>query len=139
MNKEIYGEIYLVLQKMGKEYIDKIPESIYNKIIDNMPEKIDYNQSISKEAIAFIAGLHYKYWTENEEQKQELINIFKANQEKQEEKYDVNNMFEKDKNIEDNNIEIEQNENKSLIKVEKWYEKIANLFRKIFKIRGRKN
>ena len=37
MNKEIYGEIYLVLQKMGKEYIDKIPESIYNKIIDNFP------------------------------------------------------------------------------------------------------
>ena len=104
MNKEIYGEIYLVVQKMGKEYIDKIPESIYNKIIDNMPETIDYNQSISKEAIAFIAGLHYKYWTENEEQKQELINIFKANQEKQEEKYDVNNMFEKDKNIEENNI-----------------------------------
>ena len=40
-----------------------------------MPEKIDYNQSISKEAIAFIAGLHYKYWTENEEQKQSSDSI----------------------------------------------------------------
>lgn len=139
MNKETYGEIYLILQKMGKKYIDKIPRGIYNEIIYNMPEHMDNNKSISKDAIAFVAGLHYKYWTENEEQKRELIKIFKANQEKQKEKYDVNNMFKEETENANNDIEIKDDENKSLIKVEKWYEKIANIFKKIFKIRGRKN
>ena len=83
--------------------------------------------------------MHYKYWTENEEQKQELIKIFKANQEKQKEKYDVNNMFKEKIENANNDIEIKDDENKSLMKVEKWYEKIDNIFKKIFKIRGRKN
>ncbi len=57
MNKETYGEIYLILQKMGKKYIDKIPRGIYNEIIYNMPQHMDNNKSISKDAIAFVAGM----------------------------------------------------------------------------------
>lgn len=36
MDKTNYREVYLILNKLGKNYIDKIPNKMYNYIVENM-------------------------------------------------------------------------------------------------------
>lgn len=82
MDKQTYREIYLILNKLGKSYIEKIPEPIYEAILQNMSNEEIENKAISKEAIAFIAGLHYKYWAETPYEKAQLLDIFNENEKK---------------------------------------------------------
>lgn len=131
MTKENYREIYLILNKLGSNYIEKIPQSIYNYIKLNMSTESQTNTTIGKETIAFIAGLHYRYWTENQEEKRKLIEIFNENRKIKEERMNLDNLFK-------NKEKVENAEPVQLIKVEKWYTKIFKLFKRIFRI-GDKN
>lgn len=136
MTKENYREIYLILNKLGANYIEKIPKSIYNYIIQNMSTLNTSNSTISKETIAFIAGLHYRYWAESQEEKTKLIEIFKENQKIKDEKNNIDNLFKNTKKI-SYEAEKQQEENVQLIKVEKWYQKILGFFKRIFRIGGK--
>ena len=98
MNKRNYREIYLILNKLGKEYIDKIPPNIYRYIVENMDTEADQNNRISKETISFIAVLHYKYWLQNELEKDKFLTILTENQAKMNENNNLENMFKKGKN-----------------------------------------
>ena len=103
MNKRNYREIYLILNKLGKEYIDKIPPNIYRYIVENMDTEADQNNRISKETISFIAVLHYKYWLQNELEKDKFLRILTENQAKMNENNNLENMFKKEKM---NNLQI---------------------------------
>lgn len=106
--KEIYSEVYQVLNFLGNEYIDKLPKSLVNMLekkrdINYEPkytEDIPLNkQNIKKETISIIALLHLNYWCENENEKFELKQIFKNNEDMYEnelrKKYNPDNIFKK--------------------------------------------
>lgn len=131
MTKENYREIYLILNKLGSNYIKKVPKSVYTYIVQNMTTKDIANKTISKETIAFIAGLHYRYWAESQEEKQQLIRIFNENQKIKDEKNNYENLFKNKDLKNDENVKTTENE-VQLIKIEKWYVRIVNFFRKIF-------
>lgn len=106
--KEVYSEVYQVLNLLGTEYINKLPNSLFNML----KEKRDINytpqyaedipldeQNIKKETLAIIALLHLNYWCENEEEKAELKQLLSNNeiryQQEIRDKYDPENVFKK--------------------------------------------
>lgn len=140
MNKRNYREIYLILNKLGKEYIDKIPPNIYRYIVENMDTEADQNNRISKETISFIAVLHYKYWLQNELEKDKFLRILSENQAKMNENNNLENMFKKGKNEQFTDIKAENEpvNNMQLVRVEKWYNKVIRFFKRIFNIGDKK-
>lgn len=140
MNKRNYREIYLILNKLGKEYIDKIPPNIYRYIVENMDTEADQNNRISKETISFIAVLHYKYWLQNELEKDKFLRILTENQAKMNENNNLENMFKKGKNEQFTDIKAENEpvNNMQLVRVEKWYNKVVRFFKRIFNIGDKK-
>ena len=108
--KEIYSEVYQVLNLLGNEYIDKLPKSLLNMLEEK--RDINYNpqyiediplnkQNIKKETLAIIALLHLNYWCENEKEDIELKQVLKNNEDKYQQeirnKYNPENMFIKNK------------------------------------------
>ncbi len=108
--KEIYSEVYQVLNLLGNEYIDKLPNSLLNMLKEK--RSMDYNpqyiediplnkQNIKKETLAIIALLHLNYWCENEKEKLELKQVLKNNEDRYQQeirnKYNPENMFIKNK------------------------------------------
>ena len=140
MNKRNYREIYLILNKLGKEYIDKIPPNIYRYIVENMDTEADQNNRISKETISFIAALHYKYWLQNKQEKEKFLRILTENQAKMYENNNLENMFKKRKNEHFTDIKAENEpvNNMQLVRVEKWYNKVIRFFKRIFNIGDKK-
>ena len=140
MNKRNYREISLILNKLGKEYIDKIPPNIYRYIVENMDTEADQNNRISKETISFIAVLHYKYWLQNELEKDKFLRILTENQAKMNENNNLENMFKKGKNEQFTDIKAENEpvNNMQLVRVEKWYNKVIRFFKRIFNIGDKK-
>ena len=76
--KEIYSELYQILNLLGAQYIDKLPKSLVNMLeekrdINYNPKYIDdlplLKQNIRKETISIIVLLHLNYWCENEDEK----------------------------------------------------------------------
>lgn len=106
--KEIYSEVYQVLNLLGNEYINKLPKSLFNMLeekrnINYEPkytEDLPLNkQNIKKETISIIALLHLNYWCENASEKSELNQMFKNNEDRYQDelrkKYDPDNIFKK--------------------------------------------
>ena len=108
--KEIYSEVYQVLNLLGNEYIDKLPKSLLNMLKEK--RDINYNpqyiediplnkQNIKKETLAILALLHLNYWCENEKEKLELKQVLKNNEDMYQQdirnKYNPENMFIKNK------------------------------------------
>lgn len=104
--KEIYSEVYQVLNLLGNEYIDKLPKSLFNMLeekrdINYEPkytEDIPLNkQNIKNETLSIIALLHLNYWCENVNEKNELNQMLKNNEDRYQDelrkKYDPDNIF----------------------------------------------
>lgn len=119
--KQIYSEVYQVLNLLGNEYINKLPNSLLNMLkekrninyIPQYKEDIPLNkQNIKKETLSIIALLHLNYWCENEKEKHQLKQIFKNNEDRYQSelicKYNPENIFEKHKeeNIVQNQVSI---------------------------------
>lgn len=106
--KEIYSEVYQVLNLLGNEYIDKLPKSLFNMLeekrdINYEPkytEDIPLNkQNIKNETLSIIVLLHLNYWCENVNEKNELNQMLKNNEDRYQDelrkKYDSDNIFKK--------------------------------------------
>ena len=106
--QEIYSEVYSILNLLGKNFINKLPKSLYEMI--KKEKSSSYNpqykanvkleeQNIKRESLSMIALFHLNYWCESEEEKQELKSIFLENEEKYQaeirEKYNPDNLFKK--------------------------------------------
>ena len=105
--KEIYSEVYSILNMLGNNYISKLPDSLYSMI---KQEKLEsYNptyvdtleleeQNVKKESVAMIALFHLNYWCNSSEEKEGLIKVFKDNEDRYQselrEKYNPDNIFE---------------------------------------------
>lgn len=101
-----YAELLEILDSMEEEYIVKLPKkliSIFKKYaLADYEKHIDVTrpleeQEISQKTAALIGMLTLQYWCKSEQEKQELINIFKENERKHEEtlreKYNPDNIF----------------------------------------------
>ncbi len=88
--KKIYSEVYGILNMLGKDYISKLPSSLYdmikkeksNEYTPKYSEDIALeNQNISKKALSMIALFHRNYWCNSDEEKNELRTLFITNEE----------------------------------------------------------
>lgn len=144
--KDIYSEVYAILNMLGKEYINKLPNDIYNIIKEE--KSTEYNpvyattvaldkQDVKKETISIIAFLHLNYWC-NEEEKIKLRELFDENEDKYQEELKQQGEQEVeqgDEEIQDDNNEIEiGKEFLSMIvyKEENFAQRIFNKIRKLF-------
>lgn len=146
--KEIYSEVYQVLNLLGNEYIDKLPTSLINMLKEK--REINYNpqytddiplneQNIRKETMSIIVLLYLNYWCENEKEKLEVKQILKSNEDKYQleltERFNPDNLFKKKEEIINKKDTVNAN-NKEIIeyKKQKWYhqifERLLNIFRK---------
>lgn len=144
--KDIYSEVYAILNMLGKEYINKLPKDIYNIIKEE--KSTEYNpvyettvaldkQDVKKETISIIAFLHLNYWC-NEDEKIKLRELFDENEDKYQEELKQQGEQEveqEDEEIQDDNNEIEiGKEFLSMIvyKEENFAQRIFNKIRKLF-------
>ena len=138
----MFNEVYSVLNLLGREYIYKLPNNVYEFIKNERVPNYEFNinmerdviSQISKDALAFISYLNLKYWDTLEEQR-ELIKIYKENDIKKEKsklKFNPRTI------LNNNTKEIES---KALIKEEQnWYKKLKNIILNFFKnIKDKKN
>ena len=108
--REIYSEVYAILNTLGKKYISKLPLNLYQMIKEENDDKYNpkYNstialkqQNIKKETLLIIALLHLNYWCGSQEEKTELRKIFMENeiryQTELKEKYSPDKIFKKEK------------------------------------------
>lgn len=112
-----YAELLEILSCMETEYTKKIPKKLImifkENALSNYEKHIDKTkpleeQKISQKTAALIGMLTLQYWCESDEQKQELINIFKENervyQEKLRKKYNPDNIFNNNTQAEENMV-----------------------------------
>lgn len=138
----MFNEVYSVLNLLGREYIYKLPNNVYEFIKNERVPNYEFNinmerdviSQISKDALAFISYLNLKYWATLEEQR-ELIKIYKENDIKKEKS---KLKFNPITILNNNTKEIES---KALIKEEQnWYKKLKNIILNFFKnIKDKKN
>ena len=108
--KEIYSEVYGILNLLGEDYISKLPKSLFEMIEDEKSSTYNpqYNETeilnaknIKRESMDMIALFHLNYWCNSDEEKKELKQLFKDNEAKAQveirEKYNTNNLFERRK------------------------------------------
>lgn len=138
----MFNEVYSVLNLLGREYIYKLPNNVYEFIKNERVPNYEFNinmerdviSQISKDTLAFISYLNLKYWATLEEQR-ELIKIYKENDIKKEKsklKFNPRTI------LNNNTKEIES---KALIKEEQnWYKKLKNIILNFFKnMKDKKN
>ena len=143
--KDIYSEVYAILNMLGKEYINKLPKDIYNIIKEE--KSTEYNplyattvaldrQDVKKETISIIAFLHLNYWCDKEE-KIKLRELFDENEDKYQEelKQQENQEIEQEneETQDDNEIEVGKEFLSMIVyKEENFVQKIFNKIRKLF-------
>ncbi len=104
--KEMYSEVYGVLNILGNNYISKLPSSLYNMIKEEKLETYNpnydvtislYKQNLKRETLSMIALFHLNYWCNSDDEKNKLKELFKSNEEKHQleirEKYNLDNIF----------------------------------------------
>ena len=133
--KEMYSEVYGILETLGEKYINKLPKDLYELIKSSKSnsyspkydlDTLSQDKSIKRESLSMIALFHLNYWCDTEAEKQELKELFKKNDEKnlalKRANYNLSNVLKKEEVVEEKVTET------SLVKVEK-----DNLFFKILK------
>ena len=131
MDKIACAEIWKILEQLTENDKNKIPKEIL-EIIESSRDKeyranINLNiplqqQQMSEKAVEILCYLEMEYLS-TPEQREELISVYKQNEERISEELDINKVFDKRKK-EVLPVEIKQ--------AEKWYTKIWNKIRSFF-------
>ena len=91
IDKRAYSELYAILQMLGKEYIDKIPEKIYktiekrkddtyNPIFKGMEEVLEGR--VKRKTVSILALLDYNYFSTSETDRMYMRYILEENESK---------------------------------------------------------
>lgn len=104
--QETYSEVYGILNMLGENYIKRLPNSLYKMIRES--KSLTYNpqyskeislneQNIKRESLSMIALFHLNYWCNSNEEKEQLKQLFKNNEEKHQaeirKRYNPDNLF----------------------------------------------
>ena len=146
--KEIYSEVYQILNLLGNDYIDKLPTSLINMLREK--REVNYNpeytddiplneQNIKKETMSIIALLYLNYWCEDENEKLEVKQILKSNEDNYQlelrERYNPDNIFKNYKQ-ESKKVEANIDDETSMIPYKKSiFRKIINKLKSAFHIK----
>lgn len=132
----VYNEVLEVLKYASKEEFDKIPKEKITYFEENKDKSYDYtfdseNTKISKNASVMLVKLYLKYIA-SEEEKAEIEAELKKNSELVEK--ERNTLFNQEELFKKQNDNIKEKE-EQLVHYEKlkWYKKIWNKIRNIFK------
>ena len=120
IDKRAYSELYAILQMLGKEYIDKIPEKIYksiesrkddtyNPIYNDMEEVLEGR--VKRKTVSMLALLDYNYFSTSETDRMYMRYILEENENKyrkEKKEYKIVNIDEAQKKVDNNIKEIEQ-------------------------------
>lgn len=88
--RNMYAEVYEILEVLGSEYKDKLPIKLYEYIANNRnvehicnfdTENLN-NKRIMTDTVEFISYLNLMYWCDDETEKQRLISIYQKNEDK---------------------------------------------------------
>ena len=138
INKRLV-EVEYILRKLDDEYINKIPQEVWDYINKNKDknyvfeydnDKILSEQNLNIDTISILTYINMEYLLE-EKERRELLELLKKDdmvaEPQEEEKYNPEDLFK--------NKKEEPKEPISLIevKIEKWYEKLFLFFRKILR------
>ena len=135
-----YTEVLYYLKGIDKKSIEKIPKKLVELLEENADKdyecKFDYNLPLSElnlsdEALGLIGMIAYNYCCNSPEEKQELEKIFIANekeyQKQLKEKYNLDNMFKKNKEQTDMQQESQETSNVALVEYkESIFKRIIN-------------
>ena len=159
IDKRAYSELYAILQMLGKEYIDKIPEKIYkviesrkdntyNPLYNDMEEVLEGR--VKRKTVSMLALLDYNYFSTTETDRMYMRYILEENENKyrkEKKAYKIVNIDEEQKKVDDNIKEIEQinNDNYNNINkneiieykengIKKFFNNIILKIKEIFKI-----
>ena len=141
--RNAYAEVDNFIECLDLYHKNKVPDDIrkyfkkeksknYDKMIDvNQPIK---NQNLMDETLAIIAMLNLKYWCDDEEEKNRLINIYLENERKihdeLKEKYDIERVLKERKIKKEVNF---QSEGIPDIKREGFFSELKNRILNFFK------
>lgn len=104
--QETYSEVYGILNMLGENYIKRLPNSLYKMIRES--KSLTYNpqyskeislneQNIKRESLSMIALFHLNYWCNSNEEKEQLKQLLKNNEEKHQaeirKRYNPDNLF----------------------------------------------
>lgn len=140
-----YKEIIEILKYLPKESIDKIPNEIIQTFELSMDKEYEFhinqnkdfeNQNLLDETKAILANIFRDYWA-TPYQKQTIIEKEICDRQKDEnekrKKYNPDELFNKNQNIQELNVAVENNLPIELEK-EKFYIKIIKYIKKLLKI-----
>lgn len=143
--RKAYSEVSKILELLGAEYINKIP----NEIIENINKEKDNEyivninpdipleeQNLLQDTISILAMLKLDYWCENEDEKKELLNILNKNEEEYQkemrEKYNPDDLF-KNKRKREPETDIKEETSISIIDNKSFIAKLLEKIRSMFK------
>ena len=146
IDKRAYSELYAILQMLGKEYIEKIPEKIYktiesrrddtyNPIFKDIEEVLEGR--VKRKTVSMIALLDYNYFSITETDRMYMRYILEENEnkyKKNKSEYEIVDIDEGQKKVDDNIKEPEHinNSNYNNINKNQIIEYKENGIKKIF-------
>ena len=146
--KEAFCEVYDIIKHMDKEMQEKIPNNFMNLIKENKALNyefnIDYKKDIKNQILRetkIILSLIYRDYLCSKEKREELLALdleeIRREEKILQEKYKIDFESRKKEKIQ-NEEEIEDTEQEKInlpieVEKEKWYMKIFNFIKKIFK------
>ena len=131
IDKRAYSELYAILQMLGKEYIDKIPEKIYktiesrkddtyNPVYNDMEEVLEGR--VKRKTVSMLALLDYNYFSTSETDRMYMRYILEENENKyrkEKNEYKIVDIDEAQKKVDDNIKEVEQINNENYNNINK--------------------
>ena len=144
--RKAYSEVSKILELLGAEYINKIP----NEIIENINKEKDNEyivninpdipleeQNLLQDTISILAMLKLDYWCENEDEKKELLNILNKNEEEYQkemrEKYNPDDLF-KNRRKGELETDIKEETSLSVIDDKSFIARLLKKIRSMFKL-----
>lgn len=147
---EAFTEVNEIIKMMPEELVNKIPnkfremieEERYKEYVPNIQEPLE-KCKLKNETIIILGLIYRDFLCSPEERKRlqekdakELVEVQKAIEKENREKYNPDDIF---KNRRQSNIEqtqqIQEDNSMIVVKEEKWYQKIFNIIKGIFKIK----
>ena len=142
-----FKEVYIILKSVGKEIQEKIPTSLLVFIEENMDkdyffildDKIPIEEQSFMDETLGIISLIYRDYLCTDEEREKIKNkdeiYFKEKQKELNEKYNPDNIFKKNNQIQDNILNNETSNNTAMIEYkESIFKKIINRIKSIFYI-----
>ena len=123
IDKRAYSELYAILQMLGKEYIDKIPEKIYktiekrkdaayNPVYNDMEEVLEGR--VKRKTVSMLALLDYNYFSTTETDRMYMRYILEENENKYKKNKNEYRIVDVNKeDVNDNNNISDNNEDNS--------------------------